>query len=181
MAGSIWGLDIAHSSITFRVRHLMVTKVVGRFQTWGGALVINDDDFTKSQVELAVDAASIDTRDANRDEHLRSADFFDVAAYPAITFHSTAIADLGDRYAVTGDLAMHGHTRSIVLAVDVSPCVLDPWGGTRRGFSARATVSRRDFGLTWNMALDAGGVLVGDRIDIEIELEALEVVDSKAA
>jgi polyisoprenoid-binding protein YceI len=181
MAITTWDLDPAHSSITFHARHLMVSRVYGQFATWSGSLDIDDDDPAKSHISIQIHAASIDTHDTCRDQHLRSHDFLDVTTYPSITFVSTSVADVGDRWAVTGNLTLHGVTRAVVLAVDSTPEVKDPWGNTRRGFSATATVSRRDFGLTWNVPLDAGGVLLGDRVDIDIDLEGIKEEVSRAA
>jgi polyisoprenoid-binding protein YceI len=175
MATEHWDFDPAHSSINFWVRHLMVSKVHGRFHDWKGSLELDDADPTKSRIEVTIDATSIDTRDEKRDAHLRSPDFIDVEQYPAITFKSTSFEKKGaDRLLVGGDLTIHGTTRPVVLDVETAGRVKDPWGGERTGFSATAVIERKDFGLQWNMALETGGVLVGDKINITIEVEAVK-------
>jgi polyisoprenoid-binding protein YceI len=177
-----YNFDLSHSSVGFHVRHLMISKVHGRFQTWGGTLVLDEADLTRSSVTVEIDAASIDTKEPKRDDHLRSADFFDVEKFPKLTFASTAVEVVDDeRLRVTGDLSIHGVTRAVVLEVEQTAEVKDPWGGTRRGFSAKTTISRKDYGLTWNAALEAGGVVVGDKIVIELEIEAILAVQAAAA
>jgi polyisoprenoid-binding protein YceI len=174
--------DLSHSSVGFHVRHLMISKVHGRFTSWNGTLEIDEADLRRSKVAVEIDAASVDTKEAKRDEHLRSADFFDVEKFPHLTFTSTAVEVVDDEnLRVTGDLTIHGITRPVVLAVERSPEVKDPWGGTRTGFSATATVSRKDFGLTWNALLEAGGVAVGDKITIQLEIEAILAAAAAAA
>jgi polyisoprenoid-binding protein YceI len=179
---SQWDFDLSHSSVNFHVRHLMVSKVHGRFTTWTGKLELDDEDLTRSQLEVSIDASSIDTREEKRDAHLRSPDFLDVEKFPAITFKSTQITKTGDdEYKVVGDLTIHGVTRPVTLEVEGGNRVSDPWGGTRTGFSARTSISRKDFGLTWNVALEAGGFLVGDKLDINLEIEAIKKAASVAA
>lgn len=182
MSTSNWDFDLSHSSINFHVRHLMVSKVHGRFTKWSGTLELDDQDLTKSRAVVAIDAASIDTREDKRDEHLRSPDFLDVAQFPQITFASTQIErDGDDAYRVTGNLTIHGVTRPVVLELEGGAQVKDPWGGTRTGFSAKTSISRKDFGLTWNVALEAGGFLVGDKLDINLEIEAVKKAATAAA
>jgi len=182
MSTEPWELDLAHSSVQFHVRHLMVSKVHGRFQAWSGSLMLDPENPARSHVEVVIDAASIDTREPKRDDHLRSADFFDVATFPQLTFKSTAVEANGPgEYTVTGDLTIHGVTRSVVLQVEGGDRVKDPWGGTRTGYSAKTTISRKDFGLTWNVALETGGILVGDKIDIALEIEAIKKAATAAA
>jgi polyisoprenoid-binding protein YceI len=182
MATSHWDFDLSHSSINFHVRHLMVSKVHGRFTKWTGTLELDDEDLTRSRVEVTIDAASIDTKEDKRDAHLRSPDFLDVEKYPTITFKSTQIVREGDdRYTLVGDLTIHGVTREVKLEVEGGARVNDPWGGTRTGFSARTSISRKDFGLTWNVALEAGGFLVGDKVDITLEIEAVKKTGQAAA
>jgi polyisoprenoid-binding protein YceI len=182
MSTESWQFDLSHSSVQFHVRHLMVSKVHGRFHKWSGTLEIDPADLTRSHIEVAVDAASIDTQEPKRDDHLRSPDFFDVASFPQLTFKSTAIEQRapGD-YAVTGDLTIHGITRSVKLSVEGGETVKDPWGGIRTGFSAKTTISRKDFGLTWNVALETGGFVVGDKVEITLEIEAIKKAASVAA
>jgi polyisoprenoid-binding protein YceI len=181
MSISQWDFDLSHSGIHFHVRHLMVSKVHGRFTKWTGALELDEQDLTRSKVEVAIDAASIETKDDKRDEHLRSPDFLDVAAFPSITFKSTHITRDGDDYRVEGDLTIHGVTRPVALAVEGGGQVKDPWGNTRTGFSAKTSISRKDFGLTWNVALETGGFLVGDKLDINLEIEAIKKAATAAA
>ena len=177
MATTRWDFDLAHSSISFHVRHLMVSKVHGRFATWSGNLELDEEDLTRSKLDVTIDAASVETREEKRDAHLRSADFLEVDRFPYITFASTEITREGaDTYRVRGVLAIHGVTRQVTLEVEGGRRVADPWGGTRTGFSARTSISRKDFGLTWNMALEAGGFVVGDKIEITLETEAIKKV-----
>jgi polyisoprenoid-binding protein YceI len=182
MSTTQWAFDLVHSSVNFHVRHLMVSKVHGRFQKWDGTLEIDEQDLTRSRIEVSIDAASVDTQEPKRDDHLRSADFLEVEKYPAITFKSTQITrESDDRYRVAGDLTIHGVTRSVTLDVEGGERVTDPWGGTRTGFSARTSISRKDFGLTWNLALEAGGFVVGDKLEITLEVEAVKKAATAAA
>ena len=177
-----WNIDHSHSDVHFTVRHLMVSKVRGRFASWTATLDLDDEDLSKSKVEVAIDAASIDTKEPKRDDHLRSPDFFEVEKFPQLTFKSTHVERTADdELAVTGDLTIHGITRSVRLTVEEGGRVKDPWGGTRIGYSAKATISRKEFGLTWNALLEAGGVAVGDKIEIGIEIEAIAPAAAVAA
>jgi len=174
--GATWQIDPDHSSFQFKVRHLMVSNVKGDFTKVKGTVTIDDQDLTNLNVELTIDAASVNTGHAKRDEHLRAADFFDVAKYPTITFVSKKVTKDGPgRLKVTGDLTMHGVTQ--VVTVDVegpTQEVKDPWGNLRRGATGTAKINRKDFGLTWNRALEAGGVLVGEDVDIFVEIELIK-------
>jgi len=182
MTTAHWDFDLSHSSVNFHVRHLMVSKVHGRFTKWNGTLQLDEDDLTRSQLDIEIDASSIDTKEEKRDEHLRSPDFLEVAKFPTITFKSTKITrDGDDRYLVTGDLTIHGVTKPVKLEVEGGDRVKDPWGGTRTGFSARTQISRKEFGLTWNVALEAGGFLVGDKLEISLEIEAIKKAATAAA
>jgi polyisoprenoid-binding protein YceI len=177
-----WDIDTSHSGVHFTVRHMVIAKVRGAFGRWQGSIDFDAADPTQSKVEVAIDTASIDTREPKRDEHLRSPDFLDVAQFPQIAFKSTRIARDGeDRYRVDGELTIHGVTRPVVLEVEGGSQVKDPWGNTRTGFSATTTISRKEFGLTWNVALEAGGFLVGDRLDINLEIEAIKKAATAAA
>lgn len=168
-----WNFDLVHSSINFWVRHLMVSKVRGRFTKWSGLIELDEVNPGASRAEVEIDASSIDTKEEQRDAHLRSVDFLDVETHPKITFRTTAVSGGVDRrFRVTGDLAIRGTTRPVVLDVEYAGRVKDPWGGERAGFSAKTSIDRKDFGLTWNKALDAGGVVVGDKVEIDIEIEA---------
>ena len=168
-------IDPAHSSAHFTVRHMMITNVRGSFKKVSGTIAVDSADLAASKVEAAIDAASISTNEDQRDQHLRSADFLDVEKYPQIAFRSTRVERTGDEEAkVTGDLTIHGVTRPVVLTVEgPTPESKDPWGNLRVGFSARTKIKRSDFGLTWNAALEAGGVLVGDELKIDIEISAI--------
>jgi polyisoprenoid-binding protein YceI len=181
MSTQTWNFDLVHSSIQFHVRHLMVSKVHGRFTKWDGKLELDAEDPSRSQLEVTIDAASIDTQEEKRDAHLRSPDFLDVEKFPTLTFKSTSIEKDGADYKLTGDLTIHGVTRPITLEVEGGDVVKDPWGGTRTGYSAKTSISRKDFGLTWNVALETGGILVGDKIDITLEIEAVKKAAAVAA
>ena len=172
---SDWNIDPVHSGINFSVRHMVVSKVRGRFTKYSGTLAIDDADLTRSTVEATIDAASIDTGTAQRDTHLRSPDFLDVERYPEITFRSTRVeGDSPGGFRLEGDLTVHGVTRPVVLDVEYHGWTTDPWGGRRAGFSASTEVDREDFGLTWNVAIESGGVLVGKKAHLELEIEAVK-------
>ncbi|MBO8142379.1 MAG: polyisoprenoid-binding protein [Firmicutes bacterium] len=169
-----WNVDPSHSLVEFAVRHMMFATVKGRFGKVEGYIQGNPDDLTDAVFEASIDTASIDTREENRDAHLRSADFFDVAKFPQITFRSREVAKTGDNtYKVTGDLTIRDATRPVTLDVEMTGQGKDPWGNQRMGLSARTSINRKDFGLTWNAPLEAGGWLVGDKVDITIEVEAV--------
>jgi len=168
-----WQLDPAHTVVEFVARHLMVSKVRGRFTSVTGAIHVADNP-AESWVEVKIDPASVESADEHRDEHLRSRDFFDVERYPEITFCSTKVEGSSPgHFLVHGDVTVHGVTRPVTLDVEYAGVTADPWGGTRAGFSASTEVNREDFGLTWNMALEAGGVVVGKKIRLEFEIEAV--------
>jgi len=169
-----WDLDPAHTSVQFSVRHLMVSTVRGAFGKVAGTVAVDEQDLTRSKIQATIDAASIDTRIEKRDAHLKSPDFLDVAKYPTITFVSKKIERVApDHFKVTGDLTLHGVTREAILDVEgPTPEMKDPWGKTRAGAQATTTINRKDFGLTWNQALEAGGVAVGDEVKITIDVEA---------
>lgn len=167
-------IDASHSHVGFSVRHAMVAKVRGRFAAVSGAIVIAEDP-TDSSVSVDIDLASIDTRDQARDEHLRSPDFFDVESHRSMAYRSTGVRHLGEnRYEVEGELTIRGVTRAVSLQVSFEGGALDPWGNGRVGFSATAEIQRDDFGLTWNQALETGGVLVGKKVGIDLEIEAVK-------
>lgn len=174
MATKSWDIDVSHSAIHFWVRHMIISKVHGRFAKWAGTIALDEQDLTRSTVDVRIDAASIDTQVADRDTHLKSADFLDVAKYPELTFRSKRIEKAGEDYRVVGDLSLHGVTREVTLQAEFAGSGKDPWGNTRAGFSAKASLDRRDYGLVWNAALEAGGVLVGEKVEITIELEAVK-------
>jgi polyisoprenoid-binding protein YceI len=168
-----WAIDASHSSVGFVARHLMVTKVRGVFGDVEGEIRIADDPL-HSSVRASVDAASVSSGDAKRDAHLRSADFFDVEQYPRTEFVSSKVEPKGDKFALTGDLTVHGVTREVTWDLEFDGTVQDPWGGTRAGFSATIEVNRKDWGLEWNMALEAGGLVVSDKVRLNVEVEAVK-------
>ncbi|HVK87597.1 MAG TPA: YceI family protein [Kofleriaceae bacterium] len=174
MTASNWNFDHSHSTVNFHVRHMMIAKVHGRFSKWGGTLLLDNSDLTNSKLEVSIETASVDTRDEKRDGHLRSADFFDSERFPTMTYKSTSVTKISDdEYEVLGELTLRETTKPVKLTVEYNGTGKDPWGGTRAGFSAKATINRKDFGLHWNAALEAGGVLVSDEIKIAIEVEAV--------
>jgi polyisoprenoid-binding protein YceI len=167
-----WKIDPAHSQIEFSVRHMMITTVKGRFAGVEGTVRLDEANPATADVDVRIDAASIDTREAQRDAHLRSADFFDVEHFPHITFTATRGLDRhGNHLELTGDLTIHGVTRPVVLDVTEEGRGKDPWGGERLGFSATTKIKRSEFGLTWNQALETGGVLVSDDIKVSLDLQ----------
>ena len=173
---AVWDIDPVHSHVGFSVRHLMIANVKGLFEKFAGTVTIDEKDITKSGVEVSIDIASINTNVQKRDEHLRSADFFDVAKYPTMTFVSKKVAKAGkNRFKVTGDLTLHGVTQQVVLDVrDVSKETKDPWGGIRRGATVSTKIRRSDFGMTWNEVLESGGIAVGDEVLITLEVELVK-------
>jgi polyisoprenoid-binding protein YceI len=174
-ATTTWDIDTSHANAGFKVRHLMVSHVRGQLGPVTGTVVIDDQDLRRSKVDVTIDARAIDSRDAKRDEHLRSADFLDVANHPTVTFRSTRVeAPSGPRgdLRVTGDLTIRGVSRPVTLDVEaLAPALKDPWGNSRRGITARARIDRKDWDLRWNLAIEAGGVVVGDEVAIELEAE----------
>ncbi len=168
-----WNIDSVHTVAEFKVKHMMISNVKGQFTAVQGVLTLDENDFTKSSIEASIDAASINTREADRDAHLMSADFFDVEKFPTLTFKSTHISRTGEvELAVAGDLTIHGVTRNVVFNVEgpTAPAK-DPWGNTRMGLSGTTKINRKDYGLTWNAALETGGILVGDEVTITLDVE----------
>ncbi|HEY2902225.1 MAG TPA: YceI family protein [Polyangia bacterium] len=179
---SNWNLDIVHSGVNFTVRHMVVSKVRGRFTRFTGNVQLDESDLARSVVEATIDASSIDTGTAQRDDHLRSADFFDVEHFPQIRFRSKGIEKLGtERFRVTGDLTIRDVSREIALEVEYGGRGKDPWGNERVGFTAKGALDRKDFGLAWNQILETGGVLVSDRVEIELEMQAVRAAATAAA
>ena len=168
-----WNLDPVHSVAEFKVKHMMISNVKGQFTGIEGVLTFDESDVTKSRVEATIDASSINTRESQRDTHLKSADFFDVENYPTLSFRSNLVKRTGDdELAVTGDLTIHGVTREVVFRVEGPTAAgKDPWGNTRIGLSALTKINRKDFGLTWNAALETGGILVGDEVTITLDVQ----------
>jgi polyisoprenoid-binding protein YceI len=173
MATETWEIDASHSSVGFSVRHMVVAKVHGVFKHWSGKLELDTNDLTRSRVEATIDTGSIDTRDEKRDGHLKSPDFLDAEKFPHMQFTSKRVDKTGpETFKVTGDLTLHGVTRELALDAEYGGRAKDPWGGERAGFTVRTKLDRKDFGLQWNVALETGGVLVADTIEITIEVEA---------
>ena len=174
---TLWTIDPAHSSASFSIKHMMIAKVHGGFEKLSGQLAYDPASLKDSTIEVTIDAASINTREPQRDTHLKSADFFDVEHFPTLTFRSTAVSGSGDSLKVIGDLTIHGITKSVTLAVEgPSEEMKDPWGNTKIGASATTKISRKEFGLTWNAALEAGGFLVGDDVAITLDIQFLKTV-----
>lgn len=172
---STWAIDPAHSLVEFAVKHMMIATVKGRFTGVEGTITADPDDLSQTEVSVRIDAATVDTREQQRDEHLRSADFFEVETFPEITFASTDVTHVSeDEYKLTGDLTIRDVTRPVSLDVTFNGSGKDPWGNQRLGFSAEGKVNRKDFGLTWNTALETGGFLVGDDVKISIEVQAVK-------
>lgn len=182
VSGTLTGtytIDPAHSRIGFVARHAMVTKVRGSFNEFTGTGWFDADDPAASRVELTIRAASIDTRNADRDAHLRSNDFFDMEHHPEIRFASTAVEQSGaDRYRVTGDLTIRGVTKPVTVELEYTGSAVDPFGNQRIGFEGTTTVNRKDWGVSWNAALEAGGVLVSEKVTLELEVSAIRTPDA---
>ena len=182
MTTTNWNIDATHSGINFSIRHMVVSKVRGRFARYTGTVDLDETDLTRSVVEATIDASSIETGTPQRDAHLRSPDFFDVEKYPELRFRSRRIEQLGTaRYRLVGDLTIRDVTREVSLDVEYGGRAKDPWGNERIGFIATTSLDRKDFGLRWNQVLEAGGVLVGDRVDVELEVQAVKATAAQAA
>lgn len=173
MSVSKWVVDATHSSVDFTIRHMMIAKVKGTFHNFSAEIEANPEDLTSASISFSVELNSIDTRNADRDNHLRTGDFFNTEEHPNLTFKATKIVRTGDgEYDVTGDLSLHGVTRPETFEVTYEGSGKDPWGNEKAGFSAKGAIKRSDYGLTYNAALETGGVLIGDEVKISIELEA---------
>lgn len=172
-AVATWNIDPVHSVAEFKVKHMMISNVKGQFTGVSGTLTFDEADVTKSTIQATIDAASINTREAQRDAHLKSADFFDVEKFPTLNFKSTRVARTGEgELSVQGDLTIHGVTRNVVFAVEGPTAPgKDPWGNTRIGISATTRINRKDYGLTWNAALETGGILVGEEVTITLDVQ----------
>lgn len=182
MASSTWKIDPSHSAIHFSVRHMVVSKTRGRFTRFGGQIVFDPANPAASSVEVTIEPASIDTADAQRDAHLKSPDFFDVEKFPQASFRSTSVQDLGgDKLRVDGELTVRGVSRTLSFEAVFEGSARDPWGGERSGFSGSLSLDRREFGLQWNKALETGGVLVGDKVELSLEVEAVKQPAQQAA
>jgi polyisoprenoid-binding protein YceI len=177
-----WNIDTAHSAVTFTIRHMVISKVRGAFTRWEGAIDFDPENPAASRATAKIDAASIDTHEAKRDAHLRSADFFDAESRPHLTFESTSIEKVAaDRYRVKGALTIRNTRREVELEAEYLGQGKDPWGNARIAFQAKTTINRKDFGLTWNQALEAGGVLVGEEVEVNVEIEAVKAAADRSA
>jgi polyisoprenoid-binding protein YceI len=182
MTTTHWNVDPVHSGIHFSIRHMLFSKVRGRFTQYAVGLELDEGELTQSAVHATIEASSIDTGVADRDTHLRSADFFDAEHFPQLSFRSTGLEPAGDgRYRVIGELTIRDVTREVTLDVEYGGRAKDPWGNERVGFTATTSIDRKEFGLKWNQLLEAGGVLVGDRVDIELEIQAVKAAATQAA
>lgn len=173
---STWTLDPDHSTVQFKVRHLMISNVKGVFEKVSGTLNLDEQDITKSKIDVTIDTASVDTNIKKRDDHLRSADFFDAAKFPTITFASTKVEKVGtDKLKVFGNLTIKGTTRLVILEVEgLTPEIKDPWGKGRRGASATTNINRKDFGVNWSATMDNGGMVVAEDVAILLEVEFIK-------
>jgi polyisoprenoid-binding protein YceI len=172
MALEKWNIDVVHSTVGFTVRHLMVSKVHGYFTKWTGSLAFDEQNPSASHAEASIEVASVDTREPQRDAHLRSGDFFEVEKFPTMTFKSTKLEPAGDRFKVTGDLTLRGVTKPVVLDVEYGGRSKHPQMGERAGFSATTSINRKDFGVAFNQVLDNGGLALSDKVEIHLEIEA---------
>ena len=171
---STWAVDATHSSVEFAVKHMMVSTVRGRFKSFSGEIQADETNPTASSISAAIDVASIDTGVEQRDDHLRSDDFFNAAQYPQITFRSTAIEQRGEEWKLAGELTIRDVTRPVSLDVEFEGRGADPWGGERAGFTATTKINRKDFGVNWNGVIEAGGVVVSDQVKITLNIEAVK-------
>jgi len=170
-----WAIDSSHSKIGFRVKHLMISNVLGNFREFEGKITTEGNDFSTAVIAVSLSTASVDTEIADRDTHLKSADFFDAANFPKITFTGSALKDFGDdMYELTGDLVIKGVTNKVVLSVEFGGLMADPWGNMKAGFSITGKINRKDWGLNWNAALEAGGVLVSEEVKIACDIELVK-------
>jgi polyisoprenoid-binding protein YceI len=182
MSTTTWVIDASHSHVQFTARHMMISKTRGRFHTFTGTVQFDEQNPANSSVQVEIDAASIDTRDEKRDGHLTSPDFLDVANYPTLSFVSKRVEVVDERHGkIYGDLTIRGVTREVVLDTEYNGQALSPWGTTSAGFTATTKINRKDWGLNWNVALETGGVLVGEEITIEIELEIVKQVAQESS
>ncbi|AWM14031.1 YceI family protein [Flavobacterium sp. NRK F10] len=174
MAKTNWTIDTTHSKVGFKVKHMMFTNVSGKFNTYDATIETDEDDFTKAAIAFSADINSVDTNNDDRDNHLKSADFFDGEKFPKLSFKATSLASKGDDYELTGDLTIKDVTKAVTLPAEFSGLMKDPWGNTKAGLNVYGKINRKDFGLNWNAALETGGVLVGEEVKFEIELQLLK-------
>lgn len=175
MSTTKWSIDTAHSEIGFKVKHMMFTNVSGNFEKFDASIETEGDDFTTAKFDFSGEIASVTTGNADRDNHLKSADFFDAEQFPKLAFKSTSFEKIDEsEYKLTGDLTLHGVTKSVKLDVEFGGLAKDPWGNTKTGLSATGKINRKDWGLNWNSALETGGVLVGEEVKLNIELQFIK-------
>jgi len=175
MATTKWAIDPTHSEIGFKVKHMMFTNVSGKFETYDANITTEDDDFTKSNISFSADVASINTNNTDRDNHLKSGDFFDAETHPKLTFVAESFTKIDDdTYELVGDLSLHGVTKTVKLPTEFSGLMKDPWGNTKVGLNIAGKINRKDWGLNWNSALETGGVLVGEDVKLNIELQLVK-------
>jgi polyisoprenoid-binding protein YceI len=172
MATTKWAIDPTHSEIGFKVKHMMFTNVSGKFGTYDATIVTDDDNFENASMEFSADINSIDTNNTDRDNHLKSADFFDADNHPKLTFKASSFTKIDDHnYELTGDLSIKGITKTVKFPAEFSGLMKDPWGNTKAGLNIDGKINRKDWGLNWNSALETGGVLVGEEVKLNIELQ----------
>lgn len=175
MVTTKWAIDPVHSEVAFKVKHMMFTNLSGRFDSYGVNIITEDDDFTKGVIEFWADTNSVDTRNADRDNHLKSADFFDAEHFPKMTFKASSFTQIeGKNFELAGDLTIRGITKFVKLPAEFSGLMTDPWGNTKVGINIYGTVNRKDWNLKWNSALEAGGVLVSDEIKLDVEIQLVK-------
>jgi polyisoprenoid-binding protein YceI len=173
---SNWNFDNSHSSVEFSIDHLVISEVTGKFADYTGSVSTTNENFEEANIEFIIEVASINTDNSDRDDHLRGADFFDVAKYPQITFKSNSFKKVsGKKYQLSGDLTMHGVTKAVTFDVNYGGTVLDPWGNTKAGFKLTGELNRKDYGLTWSKALETGGLVVGDEVTLTVRVELAKV------
>ena len=176
MANTKWAIDPTHSEIGFKVKHMMFTNVSGKFGTYDAAIVTEEDNFENASIEFSADINSVDTNNADRDTHLKSADFFDADNHPKLTFKATSFSKISEgNYELVGDLSLRGETKSVKFPAELSPLMKDPWGNTKIGLNISGKINRKDWGLNWNSALETGGVLVGEEVKLNIELQLIKL------
>lgn len=173
---SNWNFDNSHSSVEFSIDHLVISEVTGKFTDYTGSVSTTNENFEEANIEFIIEVASINTDNSDRDDHLRGADFFDVAKYPQITFKSNSFKKVsGKKYQLSGDLTMHGVTKAVTFDVNYGGTVVDPWGNTKAGFKLTGELNRKDYGLTWSKALETGGLVVGDEVTLTVRVELAKV------
>ena len=174
MATTKWAIDPTHSEIGFKVKHMMFTNVSGKFDSYEATIITDEDNFENASIEFSADINSINSNNADRDNHLKSGDFFDVENHPKLTFKATSFTKKGDDFELVGDLTLRGVTKPVKLEAEFSGLMKDPWGNTKAGLNISGKINRKDWGLNWNSALEAGGVLVGEEVRLNIELQLIQ-------